>query len=455
MRDRIWCRRIGWPLFAAAVGILLLAALCVAYFRYIAPALRADTDVERAIKRIAATGAPVEVTQLARPPIADAENAALVYRRAFEVMRLSDAEKYLDGQICSGGASLDDPATATRAQEILRRNAKTLESVRRAAAMPRCDFRVDWSKGNDVTFPQFSKLRSCSHLLALYSLVLAHDGRVDDALAACRDNYRLIKAADEPVIIGPLVACAIAAIACRAVAAVIHDSQPSIAACNSLAAEISGIDLTASFVTALKGERAWGISLFEQVRASPDPVKAVLDLAGESKGEVRHSALRRGKTLARWWLAADELTYLDLMAQAIKEAPLPYRKVVHIHPSVEERVESLPRWPPPVMTAILIPIMSRSQETRDQAIAMLDLAEVALLLKAYRAEHGGYPPTLATVRRPDGRPLPTDPFSGKPFVYRREGAGLLIYSWGPNLKDDGGKVAQQRDEGDIVVRCAR
>jgi len=55
----------------------------------------------------------------------------------------------------------------------------------------------------------------------------------------------------------------------------------------------------------------------------------------------------------------------------------------------------------------------------------------------------------------NGRPLPTDPFSGKPFVYRREGAGFLIYSWGPNLKDDGGKVGKTQDEGDIVMRCGR
>ena len=34
--------------------------------------------------------------------------------------------------------------------------------------------------------------------------------------------------------------------------------------------------------------------------------------------------------------------------------------------------------------------------------------------------------------------LPTDPFTGKPFVYRRSGAGFRLYSLGPDQQDDDG-----------------
>jgi hypothetical protein len=45
-------------------------------------------------------------------------------------------------------------------------------------------------------------------------------------------------------------------------------------------------------------------------------------------------------------------------------------------------------------------------------------------------------------------------------VYRREGAGFVVYSFGPDMKDDGGKplqYSQNQDppQGDIVWRCAR
>ena len=34
---------------------------------------------------------------------------------------------------------------------------------------------------------------------------------------------------------------------------------------------------------------------------------------------------------------------------------------------------------------------------------------------------------------------PDDPFSGKEFVYRRQGAGFRLYSLGPDLKDNKGQ----------------
>jgi hypothetical protein len=49
------------------------------------------------------------------------------------------------------------------------------------------------------------------------------------------------------------------------------------------------------------------------------------------------------------------------------------------------------------------------------------------------------------------RRVPGDPFGGKDFIYRRRGAGYLLYSVGPNLRDDGANapVAEKRLD-DIV-----
>ena len=106
---------------------------------------------------------------------------------------------------------------------------------------------------------------------------------------------------------------------------------------------------------------------------------------------------------------------------------------------------------------MLLPAFDRTFARRDSAIAQLRLAEVALLLKACKGERGEYPESLAELEEFVGRELPADPFSGGPLVYRREGAGFLLYSLGANLEDDGGVAAERRvlEEGDIVVRCVR
>ena len=47
---------------------------------------------------------------------------------------------------------------------------------------------------------------------------------------------------------------------------------------------------------------------------------------------------------------------------------------------------------------------------------------------------------------------PVDPFTGKPLEYRREGDGFLIYSAGPDGRDDGGS----RDgSADLVIRVSK
>jgi hypothetical protein len=442
-----------WALLVAGAAVALAAQSCTAPTA--TRARQAEQRLQRAIKQLAASGAPIKATQLAKPPVPDAENAALVYEKAFAAVRVTEDDKIFLRKAISGKLALGDPAIAMRVEGILTNNAKTLQLVHRAAKMPRCDFHLDWSKGAALTFPQFAPLRNCARLLGLKATMLAHRGRTDQALAVCGDGLRVAKAGDDPVLIGALVRYAIIAITCRSVEQVLRDSHPSASACRQLAGCVAHVDANAALMSALEGERAMGISIFEQVKASPDPIEAVFELSGQDGGKKSPSRAQRSGSFTRWWLASDELTYLELMDRTIKEAPLPYRKATKIHPSVDETLDRLPAMPPRMLTAILVPVYSRTQVVRDRAIATLGIIEVALLLKAYRAERGGYPQSLQELGGINGHALPADPFSGKPFVYRREGAGFLIYSWGSNLKDDGGKVGERVDEGDIVVRCGR
>jgi hypothetical protein len=64
--------------------------------------------------------------------------------------------------------------------------------------------------------------------------------------------------------------------------------------------------------------------------------------------------------------------------------------------------------------------------------------QAALALRQYQIGHGGYPASLADLRAAGGWAIPTDSFSGKPFIYRRQAAGYLVYSVGPDFKDNGG-----------------
>ena len=84
---------------------------------------------------------------------------------------------------------------------------------------------------------------------------------------------------------------------------------------------------------------------------------------------------------------------------------------------------------------------------QSQAKIRLSLCELAL--RQYRLKHGLEPKKLADLV-PDYLPaVPTDPFSGRPLIYRPTASGYQLYSVGPDRVDDGGKPMQRKSTTDI------
>jgi hypothetical protein len=106
-------------------------------------------------------------------------------------------------------------------------------------------------------------------------------------------------------------------------------------------------------------------------------------------------------------------------------------------------------WVVPLMGPAII----GNIEGFDRMAARCDFMYVATQLRAWKVQHGSYPDTLDALA--SAAPLPLDPFSGAAYHYRREGDGFVLYSVGPNRKDDGGVKDEKRDEGDIVWTCGR
>ena len=76
--------------------------------------------------------------------------------------------------------------------------------------------------------------------------------------------------------------------------------------------------------------------------------------------------------------------------------------------------------------------------------AMADTENALLLtmlaLRAYKMEHGAYPTALSTLTPGYLKAVPSDPFAlSGPLRYKQKGSGYLLYSVGPDGKDDGGK----------------
>ena len=91
---------------------------------------------------------------------------------------------------------------------------------------------------------------------------------------------------------------------------------------------------------------------------------------------------------------------------------------------------------------------------RDAQMAVLR-AWVAVL--RYQKDTGSYPPSLKALVPRYLEAVPIDPFGGAtrpPLIYHKTASGFLLYSLGPDMKDDGGVPATPKTilhSGDIVA----
>jgi hypothetical protein len=477
---RIW-RKIWRPI------VVVLAVLIAAH---LVLNIIAGRRLEAELSRLRAEGAPLTLAQAAPPAVPDSENAATLYLRAFWELGLtpsptafefSDAERAElrrpraakrlaainersrvardEDEVIRGFLGPDYPepaerryqsrATLAEVEPIIARHQAAFRLLRQASMRPACHFPVDWSAGPTAVFYHLRWIRMATRFLAAKAIVDATHQRSGDALDDLAIAVRMgnhISA--EPVLISQLVRHASIVILFHALPRVMAAAPPDPAQSRAFYALLAKVDLTQPWVRAMEGERCntclW---IFDQLRhaKSGEVAISVLGIAQEmgfgSRAVVPAAlrfCLRHAWPLARviWmpFLSLDEVVCLRGWQQVVALAAKPYRETL----SDQERLEraELPWYA--VVSPAGSPVYVRASSGRDGAIAEIGLMQAALALRAYQAEHGAYPASLADLRAAGGWAIPDDPFSGKPFIYRREGAGYFIYSLGLDLKDNGG-----------------
>ena len=91
------------------------------------------------------------------------------------------------------------------------------------------------------------------------------------------------------------------------------------------------------------------------------------------------------------------------------------------------------------LAAWFSPSLSACATAEDRGAAYRSMDELVFALAAYRAEHGEFPAELSKTCPKYVPSLPEDPFGTGPIRYKREPGGYVLYSVGPNGKDDGGR----------------
>lgn len=92
----------------------------------------------------------------------------------------------------------------------------------------------------------------------------------------------------------------------------------------------------------------------------------------------------------------------------------------------------------PILRRMLKPAIEKAELKIHFRVAHLRLLMIELALRSYRMDKGSLPRRLDELAPAYLKTIPSDPFGGKPFVYRPETGSFKLYSVGPDGKDDGG-----------------
>ncbi|MBW3597877.1 MAG: hypothetical protein KY475_11455, partial [Planctomycetes bacterium] len=85
-------------------------------------------------------------------------------------------------------------------------------------------------------------------------------------------------------------------------------------------------------------------------------------------------------------------------------------------------------------------------ELNRRGLLRLRLLETRLALELHRGKFGQWPRRLHDLM-PEYLPaVPGDPYADGPLVFRRRGDGFLLYSVGPDGRDDGGRLSSDRQD---------
>jgi membrane protease YdiL (CAAX protease family) len=176
--------------------------------------------------------------------------------------------------------------------------------------------------------------------------------------------------------------------------------------------------------------------------ADPPPALRRLGISPEhSAGEWRK--LKRKQTTE---LVDGVFTELDSMAS---------RTPAELHRTVgdlKEHIQKLAESNPLVLEHTSA--CAGAHELAYRSRAEEDAVVVVIAVLRYRLDVGDLPGDLNTlVTKGYLKSLPTDPFSDSIFVYKKADGDFLLYSVGPDFKDDGGRPIRHGDasrDGDIV-----
>lgn len=423
--------------------------------------------VSSRINAIKAKGDPVTMSDLAGPSIPDSENGGVIYQSVLTNLdkhRKADKREWEKSCVAQNrnpyAEHYEEPALDTispkrtnMAKPGIWDAAKVytaplddlLPQLDQAAAKPRCRYKTKWEDGTGMLLPHLKCLRDMTRTLAVRAALDARNGDMNGAVRCLTAAFKLSNSLkDEPNNISVLTRCAVRAISSNDLQRVADYGHIDKTNARKLYDLYSSNDIHEHAIRAMKGERALTIWVYDAIPKlgwkflgiSVRDMWVNMLLGNDNADQLFDKIV--GSYAWRPFLYADELHALRMMNEEVDLQRQSYRGMEksELWERHNGEMYALPSYAQ--VSICLLPVYSGLSAKSDDYSARLYGDQIFLALLAYKDSFGVYPDNLNEARAKLGWKLQQDPFTGKDFIYRRDGRGFILYSIGPNFTDDKG-----------------
>ena len=381
-----------------------------------------------------------KINELARAGRDENLNAAPFYQKAFELYVESGEE--LRNKLYSRSRPVRLAGLSDKEQSLLKEwvlsNSQALSQLELGTKKPYYWAEKFSPSGSviGILWPELHKFRQLSRAITWRAKLTAVEGNIDKAVADIVTCYRFgLHMSSGPLLEEQLVGIAIRALALGSTFKILDRTEMGQASMKSLQRQIEQLSTDESYIPDVRAEKFSILDIIQRMftddgkgggRIHMESVKSMLTVRNGQEQSLEK--LQRRQTTEA---VEKTFEYLDFVGQ---KTPWQWKNE-QINP--EKEFEKIMEGNAFVQE--FCPGFVRVAEIFARVRAETDALITTLALLRYKANKGQLPEKLdELVSTGYLKTLPTDPFSGGPFVYKRIGDDFMLYSFGEDCDDDSG-----------------
>lgn len=442
----------------ARLALLFVLGIVALIADFVIWRIRLSHNIKKTLANIHAAGYPISVAELDQqyyPPIDPNQNAATLFEKAFSSLDVTNIGKNalpnLPPYQSSKKSELLSGKKLQLVTSILTTNQAALDQLRQSPAAINCRYPITLSQGYQILLPHLSSLRNAAYLLSWHAVLASKKGDSVGAVDDLNAIFRLYHSLDrEPVMLSQLTRMDRVNLSTVSLEYMLNSQQFSDAQLTNLSKAFREFENPSGIERGFAMEVCNARDFFEMSGAKVYQLGRKSDTSNPDETPPPAAALNRGHQVIRMtgFFDRDFLLFLQTMQEHLKNARLPFPQRLDDEIKLQKHVADQTAHHYYLLSSVLLPGLDLLQFSEASFVAHINIAQTVLAIERYRLANQNHLPDKLSELVPAFLPAELmDPFDGKPIRYKKLAKGYMVYSIGPDRKDDGGVYAHRQKEG--------